>query len=242
MTEFVDLHLRPTFANSEQMKKMIKKASELGYSMIGMSIPPNLLQKTTHMLQQHCNDADIDLVTRLDLTPNMPFELLLDLRRFRRKFEVISVTCSTKSVARQAAKDRRVDLLSFSTIDLRERFFDRAEAGLASKASASLEVDVASLFSLKGSSRIRILSRLRREMAIAERFGVPIVLSSGATNPHFMRSPSGYAALATLFDVPQKSALRALSENPLAIVKRNREKLNQDYIAPGIRIVKRPRR
>lgn len=242
MTEFVDLHLRPTFTNSEQMKKIINRASELGYRMVGIPIPPNLLGKTVHILQRFCSDANIDLVTRLDLTPNMPYELLLDLRRFRRKFEVISVTCSTKSVARQAAKDRRVDLLSFSTIDIRERFFDRAEAGLASKASASLEVDIASLFPLKGSSRIRILSRLRREMAIAERFGVPIVLSSGAANLNFMRSPSGYAALATLFDVSQESALRALSENPLAIIKRNREKLSQDYIAPGIRIVKRPRR
>jgi len=76
-------------------------------------------------------------------------------------------------------------------------------------------------------------------VAIAERFKVPVTISSGATNEYIIRGPHDYAALTTLFDMPMPSALRALSENPLAIVERNREKLSPDYVAPGIRIVGR---
>ncbi|MCK5592990.1 hypothetical protein KAI31_02720 [Candidatus Bathyarchaeota archaeon] len=242
MRKFVDPHLRPSIANSNQVEKMIKKSSELGYHLIGISIQPNLMRDTIHELQRICSDAKIDIVTRLDLVPNTPHELLLDLRRFRRRFEIVSVTCNSKSVARQAAKDRRVDFLSFPATDFRKRFFDYAEAELASKALSSLEIDMAPLLSLKGFSRIRLLSRLRKETAIAKKFGVPVILSSGAKDPYLMRSPHDYAALAALFDMPQESALCALSENPLAIIKRNREKLNSDYIAPGIRIIRSPRR
>ena len=82
-------------------------------------------------------------------------------------------------MARQAAKDRRVDLLNFPSLDYHKRFFDRAEAELASGSLTALEVDVKPLLVLEGPSRVRLLMSLRREVAIAREFHVPIVVSSG---------------------------------------------------------------
>jgi RNase P/RNase MRP subunit p30 len=132
-----------------------------------------------------------------------------------------------------------LDLLSFPATALRKRFFDHAEAELASKALSCLEIEMAPLISLTGFPRIRLLSRLRREVEIAERLKVPIVISSGATNEYLLRGPHDYASLATLFDMPLPSALRALSEDPVSMVERNREKLSPYYVAPGIRVVGR---
>jgi len=175
----------------------------------------------------------------VDLTSKTPRQLLDELRHFRRRFEVVSVVCTSKAVARQAAKDRRVDLLSFPAMSSRGRFFDRAEAELASQASSSLEVDMAPLLSAKGFSRIRLLSTLRKEVVIAKKLGVPVAISSGATNVRFMRGPYDCVALASLFDMAVPLALRALSDTPLTIVERNRDKLSPDFVAPGIRLVRR---
>jgi len=239
MRKFVDLHLRAPIKDLDQVERMVKKSSELGYRLVGIPLPPNITGGQIDQLQHICNDAKIDLVTRVNFSPKTPHELLHDLRRFRRKFEVISVTCTSKGVARQAAKDRRVDVLHFLAVDLRKRFFDDAEAELASKSLSSLEIEMSSLLSLTGISRIHLLSRLRREVAIAEKFRVPVTISSGATNEYLIRGPRDYAALTVLFDMPMSSALRALSEIPLAMVERNREKLSPDYIAPGIRVIGR---
>jgi ribonuclease P/MRP protein subunit RPP1 len=239
MRMFVDLHLRSSINDPGQVERTVRKSSELGYRMVGIPLPPSVTRDETSLLRKICKDAKIDFVSRVNFTPKTPGELLQDLRRFRLRFEVVSVTCTSKRVARQAAKDRRVDLLSFPVTDIHKRFFDRAEAELASKALSCLEIEMAPLLSLSGYSRIRLLSRLRREVAIAKRFNVPVIISSGATNEYLMRSPHGYAALAVLFDMPLPYALRALSENPLAIVERNREKLSPDYVAPGIQVVRR---
>jgi len=239
MRRFVDLHLRPSIKNLDQVMRIVSKSSELGYSLVGIPFPPNVARDEISQLQHICRNAKIELVTRVDFVPKTPHELLQHLRHFRRKFEIISVTCTSKGIARQAAKDRRVDLLSFSATDLRKRFFDSAEAELASKALSCLEIEMAPLLSLNGFSRVHLLSRLRREVAIAKEFKVPVAISSGATNEYFLRGPHEYAALTTLFDMPLPSALRALSEDPISIVKRNREKLSPDYVAPGIRIVRR---
>jgi RNase P/RNase MRP subunit p30 len=239
MRKFVDLHLRAPIRDLDQVERMVRRSSQLGYHLVGISLPPNIMRDQINQLRQICNDANIDLVARVNFSPKTPRDLLHNLRRFRRKFEVISVTCTSKGVARQAAKDRRVDLLRFSATNLRIRFFDGAEAELASKALSSLEIELAPLLLLTGFSRTRLLSRLRREVAIAEKFKVPVTISSGATNEDLIRGPRDYAYLATLFDLPVSSALRALSENPVAIVERNREKLSPDYVAPGIRVVGR---
>jgi RNase P/RNase MRP subunit p30 len=142
-------------------------------------------------------------------------------------------------VARQAAKDRRVDLLNFPSLDFHGRFFDKAEAELASHGLASLEIDLKPLLTLEGPGRIRLLSSLRRETSIAQDFGVPIVISSGVSDKMLIRKPRELAALASLFDLDEASAAEAISKNPVAIVKRNRDKLSSRFVAPGIRIVRR---
>lgn len=238
MRKFVDLHLCPSINNLSQVKEMVKRSSDLGYRLAGISLPPNIKQEKIHQLKTICENFRVDLVTRIDFMPKTTSELLRNLRRFRRKFEIISVTCNSKNLARQAAKDRRVDLLAFSTGFPRKRFFDNAEAELASKAESTLEIDMASLLFLTGFPRIRFLSSLRKEVAIAKRFKVPIVISSGIADVRLLRGPYDYAALATLFDLPTSLALHGLSENPLGIIERNRRKLSSSYVASGLFVVR----
>jgi RNase P/RNase MRP subunit p30 len=114
-----------------------------------------------------------------------------------------------------------------------------AEAELASNALASLEIDVNPILVLEGQARIRLLSNLRRETAIAKAFNVQIVLSSGVSNIWLQRRPMDLVALASLFDLDRASAIRAISTSPVLIVKRNRQKLDSRFVAPGIRIIRR---
>jgi len=236
---YADLHLCLNSKDSKHVLQIISKASRLGYSLIAMTFSPNSTEEEIGQLRNIGKEAKVDLVSRVDLKPKSPRELIYDLRKLRRKFEVIGVVCESKSVARQAAKDRRVDLLNFQSLDFRWRFFDRAEAELASKGLACFEVDVKPLLVLEGSVRVRFLSCLRREVAIAEEFHVPIVISSGVSDGMLLRKPRELAALASLFDLGEASALEAVSKNPVAIVKRNRGKLSSGFVAPGIRIVRR---
>jgi len=239
MRTFTDLNLRPPIRNPEKTREIIRKSAELGYDSIGLALPEWAEQKEIQEIREICGQEGVDLITRIDLTPRRPRELLIDLRRLRRSFEVIAVRCFSREVARQAAKDRRVDLISFPSIDPRRRFFDSAEAELASGALASLELDMSLLLHLGGLQRVRLISSLRRESSIARKFDVPIVLSSGADDVYFLRGPEGYAVLAYLFGLDYETARMAVSENPEAIVERNRKKLSPNYVAPGVYIVRR---
>ena len=239
MKVFVDLHLCPNPQDLDMTRQMIEKSAELGYKIVGVSLSPKYLQSEIERIRKICSEVDLDFVSRIDLEPLNTMDLLKSLSLFRRKVEIISVKCNSKSVARQAAKDRRVDILSFSHLDMRKRFFDSAEAELASSASALLEFDLAPLISLYGFQRIRLLSKMRIEVLTAKKYGVPIILSSGADDVRFLRKPGDYASLGYLFGLDIGDAKKALSEIPKEMIERNRRKLSLNYVAPGIYIVRR---
>jgi RNase P/RNase MRP subunit p30 len=239
MKRFVDLHLRVPLKDTDRTEKMIHRASKLGYNLLGIPFLPNAKHEQMKKIAKICNEVNIEFVSRTNLSPGKSNELLHDLRRYRRKFEIIAVRCNTKDVARQAAKDRRVDLLQFPITNLRKRFFDEQEAELASKAFSAFEIELAPVLQLTSFSRIRLLSSLRKETVIAQKTKVPIILSSAATNELLMRGPYEYAALTTLFDLSFPSALKSFSETPMVAIKRNRQKLSLSYVAPGIRVVGR---
>jgi RNase P/RNase MRP subunit p30 len=235
---FADLHLRPNGKNSPSTQNLINKSAELGYKTIATQLAPETKQEEIRQLKNSCANLGLDFVSRVDLRPRSQDDLLNLLRKLRRKFEVVCVICETKDIARQAAKDHRVDLLNFPLLDYRRRFFDHAEAELASCGNAGFEVDMKPLLLLDGAANVRFLSCLRREIATALEFNLPIIISSGVSEPLLLRKPREVALLASLFGLEGTSALDAVSENSAKLVKRNRQKLEAGFVAPGIRVIK----
>jgi len=235
---FADLHLRVNTKDTATAQRVISKASLLGYKLVAVPFTPQTRDEEIADFKKICADAKIDFATRVDVAPKTRGQLMHLLRKLRRKFEVVCVVCENKEVARQAAKDRRVDLLSFPLLDSRDRFFDWAEAELACSSLTALEVEVKPLLVLEGSVRVRLLATLRREVSIAREYRVPVVVSSGVGTELLLRKPREVAALISLLGLDETSALDAVSDNPSGIVVRNREKLSRGFVAPGIRLVK----
>jgi RNase P/RNase MRP subunit p30 len=235
---FADLHLRINLKDIQTAQRLICKVAQLGYRYISVPFSQGLQETETATLKEMCTKTGLDFVLRADFKPRTQEDLMRFLRKFRRRFEVICIICDSKEIARQAAKDRRVDLINFPSLDYHKRFFDRAEAELACCSLTALEVDVKSLLVMEGPARVRLLSCLRREVSIALEFHVPVVVSSGVDVENLLRMPRDLASLAYLFGLDEAQALDAISTNPYAIVLRNREKLSSRFIAPGISIVK----
>jgi len=97
MRRFIDLQILPDRGKTADL---LSHAMQLGYSSVGC-------------VGDKPSDAPIDIVSRLDIAPRSQQDLGRALNRSRLKHEVISVLCLSKGVARQAAKDPRVDLLRF---------------------------------------------------------------------------------------------------------------------------------
>ena len=238
--QFFDLHLRLNLKDQQAAQRVISKAAKLGYQQIG--VPTDQYPSSGDMVSQLKKSTpaqtNIDFISRINFRPRNQEDVTRFLRKYRRKYEIICIQCDNKETSRQAAKDRRVDLLNFPNLDYRKRFFDRAEAELSSNCQTALEIDIKPLLVLEGPPRTRLLSTLQREVLLALRYHVPIVISSGISEEKFLRKPRDMASLGLLFGLGEKESLDAVSENPKKILTRNREKLNQAFVAPGVKVIK----
>ncbi|MCS7386414.1 MAG: hypothetical protein NDF55_06730 [archaeon GB-1867-005] len=239
--QFVDLHVKSSLSNGNSSPSSIARmAAHLGFKAIGLADfnlkNIGLLQDVRSIFESY----GVDLIARADIVEHSPRLLKRALRKLRRKVEVIAVYCVNVNVARLAARDRRVDLLIFSSKSWRENFFDKSEAALALSGESALEVNLIDLIKAKSSSeRIQAIRILSENLKIAKRFKVPVIFSSGATSIYEMRAPRELAALATLLGLTEFEARESLSRIPLELIRRNREKLSESYIMPGVRLIKK---
>jgi len=234
MRRFIDLHLKAPAGDVNELEGMLRFAADFGYS--GVAVTPD---GTNLRLREICLEKGLELISRVDLRPRSSNELKTSLRRVRRRFEVVAVECRTKTVARQAAKDHRVDLLGFSpSPSIRGTVrFDRQEANLASGSNCAYEVNASDIFNLTPSACAKLLSTIRWEIENARRHGVSVVISSGADSRLLMREPRGLASLLDLVGVSEEEGLDMISTIPWEIVESNRLKLSPMFVAPGVRVV-----
>jgi len=236
LRKFIDLHLRPPSSDHE-LDRMIRFARNSGFNGVAVTS----YDAASETLRTLSDKLDFQLIHRVDLRPRRPRELTASLRRLRRRFELIAVECLSKSVARQAAKDHRVDVLFFpASPSARSKvWFDRHEAVLASGANCSYEINMSDILSLGPAAGAKLLAIMRREVENAMKYEVPMVLSSGADSLLFMRTPRELAAMLDLMDVDEEKGLEMISSIPGRIVESNRSKLSQGFITSDVRVVGR---
>ncbi len=222
MREFVDLSLKPK-AETE-IGLMLNKAKELGYTAVGM-------KNTTSDL--------IDVINRVDLYPRNQNELGKHLMKLRKRTEIIVVHCMSKSVARQAAHDRRVDLIRFPVDRTTKKrlYLDRRQAGMMRDTGAGFEVSIKDLLVDDRRLLAKRIVTIKKSLDIAIKYGLPVVASSGAEDRYGLRDPHGLAALMGLLGVDSEPALDMVSTIPMRLVADNREKLKDSFIMPGVWLI-----
>jgi len=206
---------------------MLEKAKRLGYEAVAVA--------GSQTLEGLEAPRGLDVISRVDLKPKTAGALKASLRRVRTLYVVVAVECHSKAVARQAARDHRVDVVYFPPGS--GLWFDEAEARLAAQSGCAYEINLTELLTLIEYGSLRGLRRVAEGIWNAYRRGVPVILSSGASEPLEMREPRGLASLLTLLDIELEDAVEMVSTNPWSIIERNRRKLSGEYAAPGVRVI-----
>ncbi len=219
MRLFTDLCLNP-----EKPGEVISLAKELGFSAIG--------------LNQKEQTEDLDVVKRLDLDPRNPNELNRSLRNSRWHNEIITVNCRNKSVARQAGRDNRVDLITFPVVEKwKENHLNHQQAGLMRNSGCGYMVDLSILMVNDAYLLGKRIEFLKRNIHNALKRDIPVVASSYAVDKWGLRDPYGLASLLSLLDVDEEKALDMVSSVPNEMVTLNRGKLKDSYIVQGVWVI-----
>jgi RNase P/RNase MRP subunit p30 len=212
LKKFIDIYLRP----NNEPPLLLNKLVELGYHSVG--------------LNSKVKYSKIDIVHRIDLEPRNQNELSQLLRKDRWAVEIMTVMCRTRSISRQAGKDRRVDLVSFPVKERRKQnHLDRQQAGLMRDSGCGYLVDLSLLLLDDRYIFKKNVESLKRNIQNAVKKGVPVIASSGASGLWGLRDPYGLASLLSLLDVDEDHALEMISTNIKTMIDENRRKLKNSH-------------
>ncbi len=227
MKRFADINLKIF-----DEERMVKLAKEYGFQTIAISI-----SESSHIDQliKLGEKYGLAIIRRVNLKPSTISELVINLNRWRLNCEIIAVECNSATITKQAAKDRRVDLLNFPIQNL--KLFNKPVAELTSNTNVALEVIFNHL--IKSERRIlpKTMRMLRLKIALARKYKIPVIGSSGASSILELRAPRDMAAFFHLLGLSLDDAVNAFSKYPLEIVNRNRAKLKTEYIGEGVRLI-----
>jgi RNase P/RNase MRP subunit p30 len=77
-----------------------------------------------------------------------------------------------------------------------------------------------------------------RNVMLAEKYGVNVVVTSGAGSIWEMRAGRELAALAYVVGMTREHAVRTTSSIPESIIARALERKRPDFVMPGVRVVR----
>lgn len=230
MVEFLDLHIIPKVDDESSCTRTAQLLALSGYDAVGLTVPTGLLRGRLEILRECFQDSGVEVFLRVDLTCSKREELLKLLRRFRPAFDIIGVKCTNHSLALVAARDRRVDLIFFDSA-ARNVWFDDS---IANVSNATLELNLSILFEM---ANHLILTKLMKDVRIARRHNLDMVLSSGATSPLLVRTPIQLAAIAEILGLSKQQAINGVSTIPSRLLKANVERRSRNYVEEGVKTV-----
>jgi len=232
---YADLHVRVT-DEGDAPRLLIKMAKHLGFSLIALSFDDPHELRDLKDVKDYAKDLGIDVAIRVDLRPSSPNELKGYLRELRRSVEVIGVYCRDVSVARTAARDRRVDVTFYDPENVLS-VLDEGQLSLLAESGHYVEVNLVDFLHITPDKQAKALWSYGLVLKRVTRRGIPALISSGASKIIDMRAPRELYALAFLLLDEKTLAREAVSTKPMELVRLNREKLSPAFVQPGVKVV-----
>jgi RNase P/RNase MRP subunit p30 len=233
MRTFMDMAIRPPVGQPNVKERMAALARQIGLSVICLRFtietPSSEIESSVRIFR----DAGLDVAIGVDISPTSRKQLLNRLRTLRSTFDIVAVKSVDTRTAGIAAHDGRVDLISLEP----QKSF-RAKQSILKTCKSNLELELSRIIRPLIQSPNESARTIFREVELARRYSVDVVVSSGADNQLGLRAPMDAASLAMTFGLPKESSLDAVSEIPLNIVRRNWDRLSGRSIGPGITLAR----
>jgi len=235
--DFYDLDIQSELSSgSSSIEDIINIGERLGYRAIAIS---DFLEERSDLIklqkeiEQINQNKDLDVYLGAKVRANDIEELKNKIKLFRASADVLIVDGGNVKINRSAAEDSRVDILSRPEYKRKDSGLDHVIAKSASDNNVAVEINLNQLIKTKGKLRSHILGHMRRNVRLAEKYGVDIITSSGAEHAYQLRSPREMAAFPHLLGISLEKAMNTVSQVPKRILDRTRKVKKESFIRPG---------
>ena len=174
----------------------------------------------------------VDVVDGIEIRAENPEVAAGHLGNYRPKHAILALHGGTNALNRFAVEQDRVDVLAHTMAGGGD--FNHVLAKAAVEHDVRVEFDLSRVLREDGGPRVQALQDLRKLRELVEKYDVPYVVSANPTSHLQLRAPRELAAVGEAVGF-SKDQIRAGLSEWANLAERNRERLSDEFIAPGVK-------
>lgn len=174
----------------------------------------------------------VDVVDGASLQPDDPAEASGAVGHHRQETTLLCLRGGDPALNAFAVRQARLDVLTRPTADGTD--IDHVLVRAAADHGVRLAVDLGPVLRGSGPARSTSLARLRKLRELIEDADAPYVVTASANTHLELRAPRELAAAAAVAGFDRDAVESGLAEWG-HLAERNRERLSDDYVSPGVR-------
>jgi RNase P/RNase MRP subunit p30 len=235
---YFESRLRLNLSNFGEVEQKLNFCRVLGINNLIIELE-NGVNKITPELKELINKySTLKLYYRTTINPKDVDDLKGNLKKTKSMSGIISVESSDRKVQIQAAKDSRVDMLSFSAENI-IKTITPGVISLTKQNNSFIEFSLKPIMVKNKAIQSRVLRSLYRALQLAIQLKANYIISGNFDDIFNLRHPRALVSVShTLLDIPLVNAKNAFSENVISLINRAEMRHNKNYIEPGVKLIK----
>ncbi|RLG47760.1 MAG: hypothetical protein DRO00_06990 [Thermoproteota archaeon] len=217
MRKYVDLKVWSFSSNVNELRSLIDVGVEMGFWALGITCYPEKLEKTQEIVKKLTSEG-YRVFTSLEIELLSPRALRI-MSKLMKKRIFLSIKPLSLEMARRAVKLKASSIVL--PINRNKLIFDSVCAKELLKREGAVEIHLVDLLKSEEKKLLRAIRMIRLEVQIARKYGIPIIVSSGATREIELLDPIIMASIAeTFLKIPKEAALNSISDYPCSLLEK----------------------
>ncbi len=236
---FYDFHLHSHFSEGKSsIEEIAKRAKLLGFS--GICFAEYFKNKKE---MKTLKEKILKVSKKVGVKIFLGFEArtvseLKKLVKIRKEYDVLLVKGGDIYLNRKAVETNEVDILTHPEWRRKDSGLNHVMVKLARKNNTAIEINFREIVQASKNTRSLILKNISRNVMLCKKYEAPIIITSGAVSHWQLKDPKILVSMGCLLGLNLKEAKKSVSETPESIIRRVKERQNERWIMPGVRIVK----
>ncbi len=234
---YFESRLKININDFTEIEKKIKFCQELRITNLILEPKNDILKLNSELKQRLSKFSTLNLYYRINLRPKSLNDLKKRIQPYNNFSDIISVESMDKNIQIQAAKDSRVDIISFSDQNV-IKTISPGIISLAKQNRSFIEFSLAPIMARNQAFQSKYLRSLYRAVQLAMQLKVNYIISGNFDDLFKLRHPRALISVChTLLGIPLLSAKKAFSENVLTLINRVHARQDKNIIESGVKLL-----
>ncbi|MFX1287684.1 MAG: RNase P subunit p30 family protein [Promethearchaeota archaeon] len=236
---YFESRLRLNLSNFEETEQKLNFCRELGIINLILEFDNGENKIITEIKKKINKFSEFKIYYRTTIKPKNLDDLKRRLKMIKNISDITSIESTDRKVQIKAAKDSRVDLLSFSNEDLLKTITPGV-ISLTKQNNSFIEFSLEPIMVKNKANQSRYLRNLYRALQLAEQLNANYIISGNFNDKFNLRNPRALVSIShTLLDLPLLIAKKVFSENVIKLINRAKTRQDKSIIEPGVKLIKR---